>query len=185
MRQYNIHYLDQWWYVIDTNLKTKFQWNGKRNLYIFNHENASAKLRPCCLGLGYVLNVFCRTKSLKQHMTKLSLTNFPVIRHWNLFQVELPSIFLDRISICHDASLDINHWQRFGIYCCLVSLDQNSYDRAWIANLVGCKNVWMQVVLVQQTPCEQFLLKIRWLSLNSLENDFKRKRLHERQYLPM
>ena len=34
------HYLNQWWDIVNWNLRNKFQWNLERNSYIFIQENA-------------------------------------------------------------------------------------------------------------------------------------------------
>ena len=55
------HYLNQCWNIGDRNLRSKLQWNLKRNPYLFFQNNSfqtsSAKWLPFCLGLDELIHV--------------------------------------------------------------------------------------------------------------------------------
>ena len=55
-----IHYLNQCWNIVNSNLRNKLQWNLNRNSYIFIQENAFenvvCEMAAFCLGLGVLMD---------------------------------------------------------------------------------------------------------------------------------
>ena len=57
------HYLNQYWNIVNSNLRNKLQWNFNRKPYIsfrkVHFNMTSAKWPPCCRGLNVFNVMFC------------------------------------------------------------------------------------------------------------------------------
>ena len=75
------HFLNQFWNIVNWNLRNKLQWNLNRTSYIFIQENAFKKCmssriwRPFCLGI----NVFL-VLSMQQLIIRIIRTELSIVR---------------------------------------------------------------------------------------------------------
>ena len=100
-----IHYLNQWWNVVNWTLRNKLQWNFKWNPYIFIQEMylnvSSAKWRPLCLCLN-VLN-HLPIWEIKWIVSKLGQHH----AYW------WPGSFCRQVISSHDTDWQISWWVIF------------------------------------------------------------------------
>ena len=102
------HLLNQCWNIINSNPRNKLQWNLKRNIYIFIHENVFKISSATCFGINILRHAF-RAEILRYNSPQITSCAQVILLH-RVGEIYTGSTTHCKVLQCQLRKTVLTHW---------------------------------------------------------------------------